>query len=80
VVITHSHINKKNPSRIRAKIRRASLGEPGGNVLVPAKGRTVRIQPSDVPSGFAKYRGIGNPGIADRRKDILTWSRRARGR
>ncbi len=66
--------------RIPAHIR-VTLGVgPGDNLRFEVKGQDVIVRSAKALHGFAKYRGIGNSGIADEKKGILKWTREARGR
>jgi hypothetical protein len=50
--------------------------QPGGSLLFEDG---VRVRPLRIGGRFAKYRGIGNPGIGSGRKAVLHWMRRLRG-
>ena len=53
---------------------------PGNKLLFEVQGRQVRVRATKSTSGFAKYRGIGNQDIGEGRKNIINWTRKARGR
>lgn len=73
-------IGAKGQVQIPPDIRQALGVGPGDNLLFEVQGQEVRVRGTKAPHGFSKYRGIGNPGIADGRKGILRWTRKARGR
>ena len=77
---THVRIGDKGQVQIPPNIRQALGVGPGDSLLFEVTGREVRVRSTKAIRRFAKYRGIGNPGIADGRKDILKWTREARGR
>ena len=76
----HVRIGDKGQVQIPANIRETLGVGPGDNLRFEVKGQDVVVRSAKALRGFAKYRGIGNPGIADGRKDILRWTRKARGR
>jgi antitoxin PrlF len=72
-------ITSKGQITVPHEVRRA-LGVQSGDRLVfedDAKG--VRVRPVRMKSPFAKYRGIGNPGIPSGRQAIRRWMRELRG-
>ncbi len=73
-------IGAKGQVRIPPGVRQTLGVGPGDELLFEVQGQEVRVRSTKVPHSFSKYRGIGNPGIADGRKNILKWSRKARGR
>ena len=51
---------------------RRLLGVSAGDSLMFESDETgVRVRPERFQSPFAKYRGIGNPGVASGRKAII---------
>ncbi len=77
---TQVRIGDKGQVRIPTNVRQTLGVRPGDDLLFEVKGREVRVRSTKASRGFAKYRGIGNPGIMDGRKNILKWNRKARGR
>ncbi len=63
-----------------ADIRRLMGVRAGDRLLFEADGKGVRVRPVCTESPFAKYRGIGNPGIGAGRKAVIRWVRQLRGR
>lgn len=51
----------------------------GDRVLFEEDEKGMRIKPVREESPFAKYMGIGNPGIGKGRKGIEKWMRELRG-
>ena len=51
----------------------------GDRVLFEEDEKGMRIKPVREASPFAKYMGIGNPGIGKGRKGIEKWMRELRG-
>ena len=75
----HAKITSKGQITVPREVRRAlGVGE-GDQLLFETDGDGVRIRPVRRKSSFAKYRGIGNPGIASGRKNINRWLRDLRG-
>ena len=74
-------ITSKGQITIPAEVRRAlGVGE-GDMVIFEADGEGIRMVPKRAEeSPFAKYRGIGNPGIPTGREAILRYLREATGR
>jgi bifunctional DNA-binding transcriptional regulator/antitoxin component of YhaV-PrlF toxin-antitoxin module len=60
-------------------IRRALGVCPGDNLLFEDDGTGVHVRPVRTESPFAKYRGVGNPGIPSGRRAIRRWLRELRG-
>ena len=60
---------------------RQALGVGPGDVLSFEQDKTgVRVLPVRTRSPFAKYRGIGNPGIGSGKKAIGRWVRKMRAK
>ncbi len=76
----HARITSKGQITIPHEIRRALGVRPGDSLVFERDGRGFRVRPVRVESRFAKFRGIGNPGIPSGRKGILGWVRELRGR
>jgi len=73
-------ITSKGQITVPHEIRRA-LGVQSGDRLVFESGEEgVRVRPVRRESPFAKYRGIGNPGIPSGRRAINHWLGATRGR
>ena len=53
---------------------------PGDRLLFEGDEKAVRVRPVKTKSPFAKFKGIGNPGINSGRKGIVRWFRELRAR
>lgn len=74
-----ARITSKGQITVPHEIRRALGVRPGDKLLFEKDGAGVRVRPVRTKSPFAKYRGIGNPGIPSGRKAILRRVRALRG-
>jgi AbrB family looped-hinge helix DNA binding protein len=74
-----ARITSKGQITVPRDIRRLLGVQTGDSLIFHADEHGVRIRPSREGSPFAKYCGIGNPGIASGRKAIRNWTRRMRG-
>ena len=74
-------ITSKGQITIPVEVRRAlGVGE-GDSVVFEAEGEVIRVLPKRRgESPFAKYQGIGNPGMPSGREVILRYLREATGR
>jgi len=73
-------ITSKGQITVPREIRRVLGVRPGDKLLFESDNRGVRVRPIKVGSSFAKYRGIGNPGIGSGKKAIMRWVHELRGR
>jgi AbrB family looped-hinge helix DNA binding protein len=75
-----ARITSKGQITVPREIRRA-LGVRQGDTLVFEQDKSgIRVVPDRTESPFAKYQGIGTPGIGPGRKAILRYMRTLRGR
>ena len=72
-------ITSKGQITIPREIRRTMGVQPGDRVLFESDKEGIRVRPVRTVSPFAKYQGIGNPGIRSGRKAINHWIRKMRG-
>ena len=72
-------VTSKGQITVPHEIRRLLGIRAGDRLLFESDETGVHVRPVRVKSPFAKYRGIGNPGIASGRKAIVQWVRRLRG-
>jgi AbrB family looped-hinge helix DNA binding protein len=72
-------ITSKGQITIPREVRRALGVRPGDRLLFESDEKGVRVRPAKRESPFAKYRGIGNPGIGHGRTGIARWVRELRG-
>ena len=62
------------------KAVRHALGlKPGDKVVFEQEGEEICVRPVRLQSTFAKYRGIGNPGLPSGRRAVLRKIRELRG-
>lgn len=73
-------ITSKGQITVPLEIRRALGVRPGDSLLFESGKTGIRVTPVRTGSPFAKYRGIGNPGIPSGKKAIVRWLRELRGR
>jgi len=73
-------ITSKGQITVPREVRRALGVGPGDKLLFEADGSGIQVRPARAESPFAKYRGIGNPGIRSGRKGVIRWIREIRGR
>jgi len=74
-----ARITSKGQITVPYEVRRA-LGVRAGDKLEFEKdGASFRVRPVRTESPFAKYAGIGNPGIPRGRKAIIRYIRKMRG-
>jgi len=72
-------ITSKGQVTIPAKIREKFGFRPGLQLVFVAKNDELRVALDDSVSPFAKYQGIGNPGIGSGREALLRYMRELRG-
>jgi bifunctional DNA-binding transcriptional regulator/antitoxin component of YhaV-PrlF toxin-antitoxin module len=70
----------KGQITVAREVRRVLGLRARDRLLFESDGKSIRVRPVRSKSVFAKYRGIGNPGIGSRRKSISRWLRTLRGR
>lgn len=75
-----ARITSKGQITVPHEIRRAMGVRPGDSLLFEKKGSAFSVRPVRTVSPFAKFRGIGNPGIPSGRKGIIRYVRKLRGR
>lgn len=73
-------ITSKGQVTVPINIRRALGLGPGDVLLFEQDKAEIKVRPVRTKSPFAKYRGIGNPGIGMGKKAIGRWLRELRGR
>ncbi len=73
-------ITSKGQITVPHEVRRAMGVGAGDRLVFESDEEGIRIRPVRVKSPFAKYRGIGNPGIPSGRQAIRRWLREMRGR
>ena len=73
-------ITSKGQITIPRDVRRILGVRAGDRLLFEESESGVRIRPVRSESPFAKYEGIGNPGIPTGREGIIKYFRKLRGR
>jgi AbrB family looped-hinge helix DNA binding protein len=74
-----SKITSKGQITVPIEVRRLLGVRAGDRLLFESDGNGVHIRPVRHESAFAKYAGIGNPGIPSGKKAINRWLREMRG-
>ncbi|HEV3305664.1 MAG TPA: AbrB/MazE/SpoVT family DNA-binding domain-containing protein [Candidatus Sulfotelmatobacter sp.] len=72
-------ITSKGQVTVPLEVRRILGVRAGDKVIFEDDEAGIRVRPLRTRSAFAKYRGIGNPGIGSGRKNIARWLRELRG-
>jgi AbrB family looped-hinge helix DNA binding protein len=72
-------ITSKGQITVPREVRQKLGVKAGDGLLFEHDGKGYRVVPVHIKSAFAKYRGIGNPGIGSGRKNINRWLREMRG-
>lgn len=73
-------ITSKGQITLPREVRQALGVNPGDKIVFEQNGKDVSVRPVRTKSAFAKYRGIGNPGMPSGRKQVLRKVRELRGR
>ncbi len=73
-------LTSKGQITVPIEIRRLLRVRPGDRLVFDGDESGVRVRPVRTESPFAKYQGIGNPGIGAGRKGVIRWVRQLRGR
>ncbi|HXP87795.1 MAG TPA: AbrB/MazE/SpoVT family DNA-binding domain-containing protein [Bryobacteraceae bacterium] len=74
-----ARVTSKGQITIPHEIRRVLGVQPGDTVEFESGEDGVKVRPVRKESPFAKYRGIGTPGIPSGRKAIIKYFRDLRG-
>jgi antitoxin PrlF len=72
-------ITSKGQITVPREIRHALGVKPGDKIIFEQNGKDVSVRPVRSKSVFAKYRGIGNPGVPSGRERVLRKVRELRG-
>lgn len=73
-------ITSKGQITVPREIRQALGVKPGDKIVFEQNGKEVSVRPVRSKSVFAKYRGIGNPGVPSGRENVVRKVRELRGR
>ena len=72
-------VTSKGQVTVPREIRRKLGVRPGDRLLFEEDGEGIRVTAVRKESPFAKYMGIGNPGIGKGKKALQKWMRELRG-
>lgn len=72
-------ITSKGQVTVPREVRQALGVKPGDKIVFEQSGKDVRVRPLRSKSVFAKYRGIGNPGVPSGRERVIRTVRELRG-
>jgi AbrB family looped-hinge helix DNA binding protein len=72
-------VTSKGQVTIPVEVRRALGVQSGDKILFEHDESGIRVRAVRGKSTFAKYRGIGNPGIGPGREGVMRWMREIRG-
>jgi AbrB family looped-hinge helix DNA binding protein len=75
-----ARITSKGQITVPHEIRHVLGVQTGDRLIFESDDEGVRVRPVRTKSPFAKYRGIGNPGIPSGRAGINRWTKETRGR
>ena len=72
-------ITSKGQITVPREVRHALGVKPGDKIVFEQNGKDVSVRPLRSKSVFAKYRGIGNPGMPSGREPVVRKVRELRG-
>ena len=75
---SNAKITSKGQITIPLKVRQALGVKEGDRLVFEQTGREMVVRPEKRESRFAKYAGIGNPGIGKGRKAVIDFVREMR--
>jgi AbrB family looped-hinge helix DNA binding protein len=79
VIKKQSKITSKGQITVPIEVRRILGVRAGDRLIFESDANGVHIRAVRSPGVFAKYSGIGNPGIPSGKKAINRWLREMRG-
>ncbi|MHB8654767.1 MAG: AbrB/MazE/SpoVT family DNA-binding domain-containing protein [Terriglobia bacterium] len=74
-----ARITSKGQITVPQEIRRVLGVRAGDRLIFADDGKKIRVRPLRAKSPFAKYRGIGNPGMPSGLKAVIRSVRKVRG-
>ena len=77
--IREAKLTSKGQITVPREVRRALGVKPGDKIIFEQNGKDVSVRPVRSKSVFAKYRGIGNPGMPSGRERVVRKVRELRG-
>ena len=78
--IREAKITSKGQITVPREVRRALGVKPGDKIVFEQNGKNISVRPVRSKSVFAKYRGIGNPGMPSGREHVVRKVRELCGR
>jgi AbrB family looped-hinge helix DNA binding protein len=75
-----ARVTSKGRITVPREVRLLMGVRPGDRLLFESDAKGIRVRRVGTESPFAKYRGIGNPGMGSGRRAIAGWLREMRGR
>ena len=75
---SNAKITSKGQITIPIKVRKALGVKAGDRVVFEQNGTEMTVRPEKKESPFAKYAGIGNPGIGSGREAVIKFVREMR--
>jgi AbrB family looped-hinge helix DNA binding protein len=75
---SNAKITSKGQITIPLKVRQALGVKEGDRLVFEQNGRDMVVRPEKRESRFAKYAGIGNPGIGEGRQAVIDFVREMR--
>ncbi len=80
VLQKQAKITSKGQITVPREVRRVLGVRPGDRLVFESDEQGVRVHSVRTKSPFAKFKGIGNPGVGSGRKGAIRWVRELRGR
>ncbi len=77
---TKAKITSKGQITVPRAVRIALGVKEGDNLIFEPTENGFRVTPAKARNAFAKYRGIGNPGLAGGREAVVDAAREIRGK
>ena len=74
-----ARITSKGQITVPQEIRRVLGVRPGDRLIFEDDGKVIQVRPVRTKSPFAKYRGIGNPGMSSGLRAVIRSVRQVRG-
>jgi len=69
--IREAKLTSKGQITVPREVRRALGVKPGDKIVFEQNGKNISVRPVRSKSVFAKYRGIGNPGMPSGREHVV---------
>ena len=76
---SEAKVTSKGQITVPLKVRKEMGIKAGDSIVFEKNGDGFSVRPARKESPFAKYRGIGNPGIGSGREEIIKYLRDMRG-